>query len=134
MPRWANSADPRIARAGRGAVLDFGEFPEDDEFPGLFGSIDGAQTAPCAELAALYYCLLYTQGPLEIWTDNALVYRGWNSRLWLYPRGPHKQWWQRIKQAILQRPDRISSVSVHKCNSHLDDVSLRFSSQPWYVT
>eukprot|EP00959_Pyramimonas_sp_CCMP1952_P014624 309796-Pyramimonas_sp.AAC.1 len=31
-------------------------------------------------------------------------------------------------------PDRISNVRVKKCNSHLDDVSLRLASQPWYVS
>ena len=43
-------------------------------------------------------------------------------------------WWQRIRQAIEQRPGRISNVTVRKCNSHLDEVSLRANSQPWYVS
>eukprot|EP00959_Pyramimonas_sp_CCMP1952_P357425 7484522-Pyramimonas_sp.AAC.1 len=70
-----NSADARIARGGWGVAFDFNVTPAEDCFPGLYGSIDGQQTVPCAELAALYYCLLYTQGALEIWTDNALVHR-----------------------------------------------------------
>ena len=43
-------------------------------------------------------------------------------------------WWQRIRQAIEQRRGRISGVTLRKCNSHLDEVSLRANSQPWYVS
>ncbi|CAK0909165.1 unnamed protein product, partial [Prorocentrum cordatum] len=83
------SGDKRIARAGWGIAL---ELPEDtgidiDDYPGWFSIVDGPQTVAAAELAAIYWTLKLTHGPLAIVTDSQMVADGWRSYSYAHPEG-----------------------------------------------
>ena len=119
------SSDPRVVRVGWGVYLQQGASPpsvpqgssDPDPAPGWYGGVDGKQSVPAAELAALWWCLRLTVGDLEIFTDNQAVFDGWHGGRLQRPSGAHKRWWERIALAARNRP---GVVVLHKCYSHLD--------------
>ncbi|CAK0881457.1 unnamed protein product, partial [Prorocentrum cordatum] len=130
------SGGKRIARAGWGISL---ELPEDtgtniDDYPGWFGILDGPQTVAAAELAAIYWTLKLTHGPLTIVTDSQTVADGWRSYSCARPEGPLARWWQRIQDAIREREGGIRDLTVIKCYSHIDVITIQQIRQPMRVT
>ena len=122
------SSDPRVVRVGWGVYLQQGASPlawpqgssDPDPAPGWYGDVDGKQSVPAAELAALWWCLRLTEGNLEVFTDNQAVFDGWHGGKLLRPSGAQKLWWDRIAQAARARP---GPIRLRKCCSHLDALS-----------
>ncbi|CAK0889237.1 unnamed protein product, partial [Prorocentrum cordatum] len=128
----ATSSDARVCRVGWGVyfVGEWAELEADDgEFSGFFGAVDGDQTVPVAELAALWRALQLSTGPLDIFTDCQLFFKGWVQGNAPYPRGCHAKWWARIRSALEQRGGQ--NVRLHKIFSHLDtDSHVRSGQDP----
>eukprot|EP00959_Pyramimonas_sp_CCMP1952_P289621 6057478-Pyramimonas_sp.AAC.1 len=71
--------------------------------PRAFGTIDGPQTVPASELAALVWALKVTKGPIELWSDCALVFDGWCKGFASAQQGPLIRWWSRVRAALQSR-------------------------------
>ena len=99
-----------------------------DEYPGWYGQLDGPQTVAAAELAAIYWTLKMTHGPLTIITDSQMVADGWRSFNYMSPDGPLARWWQRIQAAIRIGQGGIQGVIV--CFSHVDATTIQKTRQP----
>ena len=123
--------DSRVARAGWG--ISFGP-SADGGAPGFFGCLDGPQTAPAAELAALLWALRLTRGAIVLWTDCQLVHDGWHTGRLTNPSGPLARWWRRIAAALRERPEGATGVVLRKCYSHLDAASLAEVGQAEAIT
>ena len=126
-----STSDRRTRRGGWGVVLLTASEVEDYQDAQLdqawFGEIDGEQTAPCAELAALYWGLKLTEGDTMFVSDCALVVNGFCSEKHRRPEGKQRMWWERVQQAI---EARSGSVRLVKCYSHLDARGLLETQQP----
>ena len=86
-----SNSDRRTRRAGWWVTLlttsQFHEASVADLAQGWFGDVDGRQTAAAAELAALWWALRLTQGPITVVTDCEMVVKGWRKGKHLRPTG-----------------------------------------------
>ena len=124
------ASDVRLARAGwRVAVLDVDvQNPDTASLSaGWLGTLDGEQTAPCAQLAALWWGLQKTCGHATFVTDCSLVHRGMaDLRKSTETPSRHQRWWESIQRATQQRQ---GSFNVVRVLSHLDEDALVESGQ-----
>ncbi|CAK0794171.1 unnamed protein product [Prorocentrum cordatum] len=99
----ATSGDARLS--GRMGVYFRGEGEaeldvEQGALRGLHGTIDVDQTVPASELAAMFWALQVTTGPILLWTDCQLAFDGWTQGLGKSPQWPLARWWDRIRRAL----------------------------------
>ncbi|CAK0849888.1 unnamed protein product, partial [Prorocentrum cordatum] len=121
----ASSCDARLARAGWGVYFaQSAACVENDDpdtpRPRACGGLDGAQTVPCAELAALWWALKMTKGPIWLYTGSQIVYDGWHGSS--DTSGELKGWWKRVftEDQGNDLADKFAQLGVEQVSAEMD--------------